>query len=398
EDQHVKESNWFRESDKYGSHYVARFPHYQQAGAALSTLIVDIKLGCSMDTPNQSGRQHRVSAVRRDLIEANEQLDSVNRRVDLMQQGLSPVPDKIDYVEHEMDAKAQKLAEIEERNKIHSAKLKLLQNEIKYEKMRGDMLMDHYKLRGDNTGVYDQSPRDDYFLDSYRDGQNTDRGNYLTQTGPPPPSPRKSQTNTPYLPENTDQQRNGNRSGQVSPRKTQYDERPLEADPRHRQNPDVHQTDQRKPNFDYEDMMRERQKHVYGYHDSTAINPHLWENKPKHRKYPWYDHETYTQPGGFLFIRFDDSGYDIMNNALKIFVYEMSQPNKQQNWNLSRRQTHPDAKMTENAVATFWFNRKEGAEGFFENGHRNQLREPCFPTPNGYEAFYVPLLSPPPMR
>ncbi|KAH3768875.1 hypothetical protein DPMN_170091 [Dreissena polymorpha] len=128
---------------------------------------------------------------------------------------------------------------------------------------------------------------------------------------------------------------------------------------------------------------------------------------------------TLPYPGGFMFIRFDDAGYDMMNNALKmqqsicrhaggyligiarkekIYVYEIAQQNKQQNWSLARNQPHRQARATENAVAAFWFTKREAAESYFENGYRNRLREPCFPTPNGYEAYYVPLLSAPPMR
>ena len=32
----------------------------------------------------------------------------------------------------------------------------------------------------------------------------------------------------------------------------------------------------------------------------------------------FYLFQSHPYPGGFLFIRFDDSGYSIMNNALKI--------------------------------------------------------------------------------
>jgi hypothetical protein len=62
---------------------------------------------------------------------------------------------------------------------------------------------------------------------------------------------------------------------------------------------------------------------------------------------------------------------------------------------VSRNQPYKDVVMTENALAVFWFTKKEAAEGFFENCHHNRFREPCFPTPNGFEAFYVPLLQPP---
>lgn len=82
---------------------------------------------------------------------------------------------------------------------------------------------------------------------------------------------------------------------------------------------------------------------------------------------------------------------------MQIYIFEHAQSNKQQNWFVSRNQPYDDVLMTENAVAAFWFTKKEAAENFFENCHHNRFREPCFPTPRGYEAFYVPLQSTPTM-
>ena len=82
----------------------------------------------------------------------------------------------------------------------------------------------------------------------------------------------------------------------------------------------------------------------------------------------------------------------------QIYVFELGNTTKQQNWTVSRNQPYDDVITTENAVAAFWFTKKEAAENFFENCHHNRFREPCFPTPNGYEAYYVPLQSPPTSR
>ncbi|KAL4235437.1 hypothetical protein ACF0H5_007073 [Mactra antiquata] len=136
------------------------------------------------------------------------------------------------------------------------------------------------------------------------------------------------------------------------------------------------------------------------------------------RKVPrdqYYGQVTHPYPGGFLFLRFDDGGFNIADNALKkqqsicrhtggylmgmarkdrIFIYE-SAPSKQMNWNFSKVQQFRDVSTTENAMAVFWFTSRDAAESFFGNTHKNPFREPCFPTANGYEAFYVPLCNPP---
>ena len=67
------------------------------------------------------------------------------------------------------------------------------------------------------------------------------------------------------------------------------------------------------------------------------------------------------------------------------------------NWFQSRWQPYKELMMTENAVAVFWFIRREAASEFMDSSHNNRFREPCFPTPSGYEAFYVPLLITPPI-
>jgi len=244
-----------------------------------------------MDTTTQHASHITLSAVRRDLVNVNDKIDSVRQRVDLMQLGLSPVPEKISDITVDMDEKAQRLAELEKRNKLHSAQLKLLQKEIQYEHMRNDVMMDQYRHPGEDGLAHQQSPR----------GQNGLQNTYYDpRMNAPPRSPVKEYPNAQNGAPAGEQQRS---EAVRSPMKPSNAQRPHEADPRFRQhntpsqnanNPNTNaaNTSVTGNTFDFDKMTQERQSKIYSAHDATAINPQLWEKKSTHKKYPWYDHEV----------------------------------------------------------------------------------------------------------
>lgn len=368
-----------------------------------------------METEHRANSSHRLSAVRRDLGNVNDKIDIVNTKLEIINLKLqSKNPEAI---AESMDSQTHRLKELEERNNIHSRRLKLLQKEIDHVHTENDILLGYVTNRESPRGFQQWKEPDnmnDRMADEMKVNNEVPQGKYDKDDrigNPVPGSPNRGQPITLDL-----RQKEETNRGIASPRKTNNGPNDYRK-PETGENPwEQHENRKEKPeDFDYDEFQRQRRAQIYSVYDQTAINPHHWEQKPKHRKYPWYDHETHPYPGGFLIMRFDDSGCDVCTIALKtqqsicrhaggyllgiarkdrIFVYE-SAPSKQKNWTIARKQPYKDCLLTEDALAVFWFTKKDAAAAFFENGHRNRFREPCFPTPNGYEAFYVPLLVPP---
>lgn len=248
-----------------------------------------------MDTAQANTNTHSLSAVRRELISVNERIDSINQKVNLIREGLTPVPERMMNVEDNLMTKAQKMAELEERNKLHSAKLKLLQKEVNYEKLRGELLMDYLKTKNESPRDLGYSGNVGYntgYGDSGYPGNEpaTIRNDADRGLQEPPGSPRRSQPASPRPLAAKD--RSVGQKNATDP----YQERSLEDDLRGRQYPISEAKGKQKNGFDSEEMQKQRRREIYSVFDSTAINPQFYEEAPKHKHYPWFDHEVeYTR-------------------------------------------------------------------------------------------------------
>lgn len=259
-----------------------------------------------MDTGQLYGSgSQTLSAVRRDLITVNEKIDSIDEKVNILNRGLSPVPDRVMNVEDTMASRAQKMMELEERNKLHSAKLKLLQNEVKCEKIRSDMLMDYLRAKGEmegNPGYKNTNYNERNTHGGYQAGDGVAQTNgtdaYASTNVGAPSSPPRNQPASPH-PHNASggydvTQTHGQQVQKPSsPRKDPYEQRILDDEVPNRQYPIPEgQQKARGKVFNFEEMQRQRRKEIYSVYDSTAINPQFYEETPKHKKYPWFDHEV----------------------------------------------------------------------------------------------------------
>lgn len=245
-----------------------------------------------MDTGKLFANPRTISAVRRELINVNEKIDSINERVNLMNLGLSPVPEKMMNVEDSLTEKSQKMMELEERNKLHSAKLKLLQKEVNYEKMRHEMLMDYLKAKeeypsNNNTGYTNTGD-----LGYHQNGGDTTKNDYDTAQQQAPMSSRKDQAYSPRQPNHVEAKQASRQPSPRAERRDPYEQRLLDEDPKNRQYAMADSQKKSVKPFNFEEMQKQRRKEIYSVYDSTAINPQFYEEKPQHRKYPWFDHEV----------------------------------------------------------------------------------------------------------
>ncbi|XP_045193578.2 uncharacterized protein LOC123549503 isoform X3 [Mercenaria mercenaria] len=134
---------------------------------------------------------------------------------------------------------------------------------------------------------------------------------------------------------------------------------------------------------------------------------------------PRYGYVHEQRAGGLYIIRFQDNdtayedvvvalrqlqpiiksnfGY-ILGIARKHHVYPIE---GDPGWLFSKAQQHRHpgiripCKNVEEAVAVFWFPNKDKAKAVFDNSFHNRFKDPCFPTPHSFEAYYIPLLTPP---
>ena len=258
-----------------------------------------------MDTERRNANTQSLSAVRRDLVDVNEKINSIYEKVNIINEGLSPVPNRMMNVEDNLTFKAQKMAELEERNKLHSAKLKLLQKEVQYEKMRGEMMMDYLKesprgIGNSNTG-YNTTFGDGFggATGNQDNGMATGRTDYTIGAPEHDQYPRQSNLESP-----SPQVFTGGAT-QMSRQQTPYNPREPKNDTNGQRNPEDNARNkdfnatggQAKNNnaFDFGEVQKQRRKEIYSIYDSTAINPQFYEPSSGQKKYPWFDHEvTYT--------------------------------------------------------------------------------------------------------
>ncbi|XP_060595849.1 uncharacterized protein LOC132749926 [Ruditapes philippinarum] len=370
-----------------------------------------------METGRLSGNSHRLSAVKRDLENLHDKIDIVDSKVETLRLKLNPVSGDRRNMFNQTDERSRRLLDLERKNELHSRKLQLLQKEMEHVQTENDILIEHmgkHELHHNDSprnvprDVYSDKMQDDRKFNNSRASLHSKHSNHDNNG-----LDKRLMPNTPDRHQPTTEHRLNKDSGRdiESPRK----ERDQTSRGKIAEEKDTTFKGTADKDFDFEEYQRQRRAQIYSHYDSTAINPQCWTPKQKHHKYPWFDHKTHHNPGGFLIIRFDDSGCDVATVALKsqqsicrhaggylmgiarcgrIFVYENA-PSKVQNWSISRKQPYDDCLMTDHSLAVLWFTKREAAEYFFENGHHNRWREPCFPTPNGHEAFYVPLSEPP---
>lgn len=118
-------------------------------------------------------------------------------------------------------------------------------------------------------------------------------------------------------------------------------------------------------------------------------------------------------------MRYDDSGHEEVNVALRnmqtiiksydgyvmglarkhcIFVLEGDC-----GWKFSKKEEiHPRIgfrhRLANNGIGVLWFSGPDKAHGFFCNSFRNPFKEQGFPTPGGFECFFVPMNTQPVFR
>lgn len=369
-----------------------------------------------------------LSSVRRDIGQVNEKIESISEKLDVLRTGLNPIPVRVQDIESDMAAREHQLDDLEYRNKVHSARLKLLQKELEYVKLENDMMLG--RAADDQGGRYHGG--DAYGGPSHDDGQGgygvpmrMDREGY-GQGGQMEHMRLDSQDRRPMAangartPRNNDNHLYQQQEQQQQQQQLQHQQsNRAEAQPNGNMNTtnnNVEKQDEGKSKFDLEREKRENRRKIYSSFDSTAINPQRWDKTPEVKMR--YDHTTHPYPGGLVFIRYHDSGFPVVRDSItrmlsicrhsggylmgsarkeSILVFE-TVPSKQQNWRVARQQPYKDKLTTENAITVFWFSKQKAAEEFFDNTHKNPFREPCYPTADGYEAFYVPLQTAPPMK
>lgn len=248
-----------------------------------------------METHRLRDSSHRLSAVRRDLENVNDKIDIIDTKLEII--NLTRRTNNPKAVDKTMDSRTQKLLELEERNNIHSSKLRRLQTEIDDVQKENDVLMEYIKNKDSPRGTqpqnksavnYNRTGDEMMFLRSpasHDEGNYGEEGRYGEFISH---SRDRSRHVTPKLTENEDFKREIS-----SPRKSDHGHSEHEKQDENEDPWAKHQAPKDRPDdFDFEEFQRQRRAQIYSYYDQTAINPQRWEKKPKHKKYPWYDHEV----------------------------------------------------------------------------------------------------------
>lgn len=262
-----------------------------------------------METERQIAERHRISAVRRDLDNINVKIDTVNTKLDALSFRLNPAQDTLHDTDITMDDRAKRLAALEKKNAVQSVKLDLLEKEINYVQVQNDAILENMRYyENESPTAIGRDAERSYAKDrmpeiiSYtRDGRNSsahepdkkdsdntvelDR-NYARRPEIVPVCPDSNQRFTPGSRPDTQTKRYNCPSAQSGEdrheRQNNKDVDPWADKPDSR----AKSREQR----EYDEIQRQRRAEFYGFHDCTAINPQLWEVKPKHNKLPWYDH------------------------------------------------------------------------------------------------------------
>ena len=232
-----------------------------------------------MEIEYRSWDGSRLSAVRRGVIDINDQIVLVGDKVGLLDERLSPIPSKMGDVQNSLNSYRGQLDSLEHRNAVHSARLKLLREELDHVKLENDVLLDHLKTQ-EVTPVHQQK------LDHDTHKLEPNKGTYLRES-----RGQLGEIGTqdePYLEKRPTTHDDNNRPTSGDEKRPEIKNyKLLRGESRSSDTSSVDEI------YKKEKMDRLRRREIYGCHDSTAINPQFWEPLPrKGAKIP-FDHKVY---------------------------------------------------------------------------------------------------------
>ncbi|XP_053401254.1 uncharacterized protein LOC123549503 isoform X2 [Mercenaria mercenaria] len=313
-------------------------------------------------------------------IKKEEPVKDANDTVAKEYQGENTTENRKDS-ELDMAYEGRRVEELEMRNKQHSAKIHELERELRNVKMESNRIKGQF---------------------SVQDGPYTNNG--FTERGVSyDRSPERYQERPDYYPDPRYSEAQGN------PR----DQAPQDPAGRPQYKNEQHRITHRPGGADGESYWGFNK-----FYNPQYVTAYRREHIPFYAKAE--EKEKHEQrAGGLYIIRFQDNdtayedvvvalrqlqpiiksnfGY-ILGIARKHHVYPIE---GDPGWLFSKAQQHRHpgiripCKNVEEAVAVFWFPNKDKAKAVFDNSFHNRFKDPCFPTPHSFEAYYIPLLTPP---
>lgn len=336
-------------------------------------------------------RQETYTALERGLRNTRDRVQAVDDKVEALDSNWKGVPHQLGEAETKMAAEGYRVDELEWRNKLHSAKIHDLENELR------NVKMENSRIKGQIGGRMPGAPIPE---EDYRNGYNERDRPY--DRNQPPQGNYQAQQGYPGAREMGERQRGQPQASQQAPpaKGRQYEN-------------EQHKIAHRVGGPDEEPYWGFNK-----YYDPQFVTAYRREHIPYYAKLEEKE-KSQQPPGGLYLIRFHDSGYDEVTVSLKeqqtiiksFHGYILGVARKQNimviegdaEWRYSRQQVHrPQIRVNyrsvEDAIAVLWFPSRDKAFDFFSNSFRNRFRQQGFPTPHSWEGHYIPMLSPPMFR
>lgn len=320
----------------------------------------------------------------------------IDNQVDQIERNSRNLPQAVGKVEARMAYDSRAVEDLQMRSKVYSAKIHELERELKNVKLESQVIRGHYNDDGHGHGHPGNN--------GYHHDQNGRMHEHAQSRHPEEAGdPRWRQAHYAHP-------QNAAPPGQFNPRPN------IERDKDGRR---MYENDQ----FKHAHAGQQVDGQIYWgfnkFYDPQFLTAYRREHVPYYARKEENDQNQRT-PGGLMFIRFHDQGYNNVNLSLRelqtliksyggyvlgiarkgnIVVMEGEQgwyPNPKHEQHPQMRVQH---RMTDNAVATFWFPNREKAFLFLGTSYKNRFMDKNnFPTQHSYEAHFIPLLAAPYLR